>query len=137
MSIFVNVLCALIGVIGTYTVMRIQQREQREDSMKRDLLEYFSAIDRLMLADIPAGGLSAGLRALIRETAARVEEYCRSRWYRPGANRRLREAWRDFHETITNAEIKKPIKFYGVSQCSKPEDFGLEVKIEALYRALH
>lgn len=104
--------------------------------MKRDLLEYFSAIYRLMLTDIPAGGLSADLRALLFETDLRVEEYCRSRWYRPGANRRLREAWRDFRETITNAEIKKPIKFYGVSQCSKPEDFGLDVKIKALANAL-
>ena len=76
--------------------------------MKRDLLEYFSAIDRLMLTDIPAGELSADLRALIRETSFQIEEYCRGRWYRPKANRRLREAWRDFRETIANAEIKKP-----------------------------
>ena len=105
--------------------------------MKRDLFEYFSAIDRLMLTDIPAGELSADLRALLRETAARVEEYCRGRWYRPKANRRLRAAWRDFRETITNAKIERPYKGYEFSTCSKPADFGLDAKIEALYRALH
>jgi hypothetical protein len=136
MSIFVNVICALIGAIGAYLAVKKQRRDQREKEVKDKLISNVMNIDRLMLADIPAGGLSADLRALLFETDLRVEEYCRSRWYRPGANRRLREAWRDFRETITNAEIKKPIKFYGVSQCSKPEDFGLDVKIEALANAL-
>ena len=104
--------------------------------MRRDLLGYVAEIDRLMITDIAAGALSAELRALLHETDARIEVYCRGRWFRPRANRRLREAWRDFRETITNAEIKKPIKFYGVSQCSKPEDFGLDVKIKALANAL-
>ena len=105
--------------------------------MKRDLLEYFSAIDRLMLTDIPAGGLSVELQALLNETEARVDEYCRSRWYRPRANRRLRAAWNDFYETITNAKIERPYRGYEFSTCSKPSDFGLDVKIKALYRALH
>ena len=137
MSIFVNVLCALIGVIGGYTVMKIQVCDQREDGMKRDLLGYVAEIDRLMITDIAAGALSAELRALLHETDARIEVYCRGRWFRPRANRRLRAAWRDFYGTLAGLKLKKPVRLYECVQIPEPADYGLDARIEALYRALH
>ena len=137
MSIFVNVLCALIGVIGTYAVMKIQMRDQRKDGMKRDLLDCVAEIDRRMITDIAEGALSAELQVLLRETDARIAAYCRGRWYRPGANRRLRAVWRDFYDTLTGQKLKKPVRLYEYVEIPAPADYGLDAKIGALYRALN
>ena len=105
--------------------------------MKCDLQIRISGIDAMMSRDIEAGAVSDELSRYLRETEFQIEEYCCSRWFRPRANRRLREAWRDFREALKQAQPQKPVRCYEFSTCSKPADFGLDVKIEALYRALH
>ena len=137
MSIIVNVICALIGAIGAIVAMKIQRRDQQEDGMKNDLARRVSEIDAMMSRDIEAGAVSDGLWSKIRETEFQIEEYCRSRWFRPRANRRLLATWRDFRETLRMAKPQKPYRGYEFSTCSRPADFGLDAKIEALYRALH
>ena len=92
--------------------------------MKRDLLDCVAGIDRQMIEDIAEGALSTELRVLLRETDARIAAYCRGRWYRPVANRRLREAWHDFYGTLVGQKLKKPVRLYEYVETPLPPITG-------------
>jgi len=104
--------------------------------MQRDLLEWLCAIEELMERDFADGVISNELSRQVRKTGCLLEMFCRSRWFRPMANRRLREAWSDFRDALASAKIEKPYHGYEFSICSKPSDFGLDDKLRALMRAL-
>ena len=137
MDLIVNMVCAVVGIIGTYVVMKAQERGQMKMNMQFELVNDVRSIWERMASDFSRGEVSDSLKTAVRMAGHKIEIYCNSRWFRRGANRKLRNAWHVFQETFTVSVPQRPKRGYGYEKVSKPSDFGLDVKIEAVLSALH
>ena len=137
MELIVNIACALIGIIGTYVVMKAQERGKMKMNMQFELVNDVHSIWERMTDDFAGGEKSDSLKTAVQMTGHKIEIYCHSRWFRHTANRNLRNAWHDFQETLSVSVPQKPRRGYGFEKVSKPSDFGLDVKIDAVLDALH
>ena len=137
MELIVNIACALIGIIGTYVVMKAQVRGQMKMNMQFELVNDVHSIWERMAADFSRGEVSDSLKTAVRMAGHKIDIYCNSRWFRRGANRKLRNAWRTFQETFAVSVPQRPKRGYGYEKVSKPSDFGLDMKLEAVLEALH
>ena len=89
-----------------------------------------------MSADFSNGEVSDSLRTAVRMTGHKIEICCNSKRFRHTANRRLRNAWNAFLETLAVSVPQKPKRGYGYEKVSKPADFGLDMKLEAVLKLL-
>ncbi len=137
MDLIVNMVCAVVGIIGTYVVMKAQERGQMKMNMQFELVNDVRSIRERMASDFSRGEVSDSLKTAVRMAGHKIEIYCNSRWFRRGANRKLRNAWHVFQETLAVSVPQRPKRGYGYEKVSKPSDFGLDVKIEAVLSALH
>lgn len=137
MDLIVNMVCAVVGIIGTYVVMKAQERGQMKMNMQFELVNDVRSIWERMASDFSRGEVSDSLKTAVRMAGHKIDIYCNSRWFRRGANRKLRNAWHVFQETLAVSVPQRPKRGYGYEKVSKPSDFGLDVKIEAVLSALH
>ena len=137
MELFVNIVCAVLGIAGTYGVMKIQERGQMKMKVQMELVNDMREIEKRMMEDFARGEISESLAMDIRMAGHKIEIYCKSRWFHAQANRKLRTAWHVFLEAFATAVPKKPYHGYGFSFHSSPSDFGLNEKLEAVLGALH
>ena len=137
MELIVNIACTFIGIIGTYVVMKAQERGQIKMNMQFELVNDVRSIWERMTDDFAGGEKSASLKTAVLMTGHKIDIYCSSRWFHHTANRNLRNAWHAFSETFAVSVPQRPRRGYGFEKVSKPSDFGLDVKIEAVLNALH
>lgn len=137
MDLIVNMVCAVVGIIGTYVVMKAQERGQMKMNMQFELVNDVRSIWERMASDFSRGEVSDSLKTAVRMAGHKIDIYCNSRWFRRGANRKLRNAWHVFQETLAVSVPQRPKRGYGYEKVSKPSDFGLDMKLEAVLEALH
>ena len=137
MDLIVNMVCAVVGIIGTYVVMKAQERGQMKMNMQFELVNDVRSIWERMASDFSRGEVSDSLKTAVRMAGHKIEIYCNSRWFRHEANRKLRNAWHVFQETLAVSVPQRPKRGYGYEKVSKPSDFGLDMKLEAVLEALH
>ena len=54
MDLIVNMVCAVVGIIGTYVVMKAQERGQMKMNMQFELVNDVRSIWERMASDFPA-----------------------------------------------------------------------------------
>lgn len=90
MELIVNIACTFIGIIGTYVVMKAQERGQIKMNMQFELVNDVRSIWERMTDDFAGGEKSASLKTAVLMTGHKIEIYCSSRWFHHTANRNLR-----------------------------------------------
>ena len=73
MDLIVNMVCAVVGIIGTYVVMKAQERGQMKMNMQFELVNDVRSIWERMASDFSRGEVSDSLKTAVRMAGHKID----------------------------------------------------------------